>query len=479
MTIDQASGTRPLPTGMESMWERAKELRPENPGAVHHAVIGTALLDGRMDDEAFTQAVHDVISHHVALRLQFATTSLDPEVSIRQPAKVELHKVDIADLDSSAQRQYYATRILKVEQDREYDLKRDRLWTIHLVKLASEKHLLILARFHLLMDGWSNRIVLEDLIHSYRYRRGIAHPPQWASQDLFDMSADQDAGKLDDSSLRQLAEQVMRRDDLFPVPTGKPRSGDYLISNRAVAFALDGGTRKALDRTAWANRCTPYIVFLAAYRLLLSLSCPGQTPIIGSSALRSKVNSHRRVVGPFNRELFIVTDLDRRMSLKQCTVAARSAVDHAIRCTTGYKRLAKAVNPNFDAERPWSDLNIFNAYIQSEPPLVGDLVYPDIRMSEGLPPAWRAVTSANFRLRVSDVGPETIPAWIKHTAPNVQIDDNRSGGHIFYNATFFRPASVHLLAETYVRLVAAFAREPDLRICDLRLTSNILTEGNA
>ncbi|MFJ6655746.1 amino acid adenylation domain-containing protein [Streptomyces sp. NPDC091377] len=128
----------------------------------------TGALDGPRLREAFAGLLH----RHPSLRAGFVTRRSGATVQV-VPAHAELpwHDVDLTDLTEDERR----TRVADLlHQDRlaRFDPRRPPLLRVTLVRLAAERHLLLLTSHHILWDGWSMTRVLAELWHLYEAGSG-------------------------------------------------------------------------------------------------------------------------------------------------------------------------------------------------------------------------------------------------------------------------------------------------------------------
>src|SRR5580658_6121452 len=128
-------------------------------------------LQGPLDAGALKAAVRGLMLRHPNLRAAFLHKGLDrPRQVVPQQVSLPWEFVDLSSLDE-AQRRSGVDRLLKNDFARRFDPSRPPLLRFTAVALEAKRHLLVFTYHHLLLDGWSMPIVLQDLFALYD-RRG-------------------------------------------------------------------------------------------------------------------------------------------------------------------------------------------------------------------------------------------------------------------------------------------------------------------
>ncbi|WP_164931455.1 non-ribosomal peptide synthetase [Longirhabdus pacifica] len=151
------------------------ELTPMQSGMLYHAiqdskanlhiVQGCVKLKGVMHAELLEQSFNHIIQKYDVLRTAFVYEKVNQPLQIifkDRPAKLEL--VDLSYLE---EKQKALVQYRTSDRNRAFDLTKDVLIRLHLVKLGHENYELIWNFHHMLMDGWCWSIVFDELITVY------------------------------------------------------------------------------------------------------------------------------------------------------------------------------------------------------------------------------------------------------------------------------------------------------------------------
>ncbi len=127
----------------------------------------TCTLVGDLDHVAFRQAWDDVVRRHSALRTGFAWQGLKkPLQVVRRETALEWCECDLSD-QGEADRLRRWTEIKETDQRKGFDLTRPPLMRLSLVRTGGKVHCLAWTVHHLVLDGWSLPLVLQEVFASY------------------------------------------------------------------------------------------------------------------------------------------------------------------------------------------------------------------------------------------------------------------------------------------------------------------------
>ncbi|XVQ85649.1 non-ribosomal peptide synthase/polyketide synthase [Microbispora siamensis] len=171
-------------------------------GADVYSVQEVLSLRGPLDGAALRRAVTGLLRRHPSLRAGFWHEGL------AQPVQIVLGEVETpwaeADLSGlgEAERAAELTAIVAEERTRRFDLARPPLVRFTLVRLGEDDHRLVIANHHILFDGWSMQVLLEELFALYR---GETLPAAAEFRDHLAWLAGQDATQAEAAWRRALA----------------------------------------------------------------------------------------------------------------------------------------------------------------------------------------------------------------------------------------------------------------------------------
>ena len=153
------------------------ELSPAQQGMLFHTLYTpesdayfnqlSCVIEGPLDQKVFREAWSRVIGHHPALRTSFHWEGLENPIQVvHRNAIAEWLDDDWSRLDSEAQDERWQ-QYLRDDRQRKFNLTRAPLMRFGLFQLNDEAHRFNWSHHHLLLDGWSSAIVLNDVLTAY------------------------------------------------------------------------------------------------------------------------------------------------------------------------------------------------------------------------------------------------------------------------------------------------------------------------
>jgi amino acid adenylation domain-containing protein/non-ribosomal peptide synthase protein (TIGR01720 family) len=131
-------------------------------GSAYHAQLALDFT-GPLPAERLRGAAQLLLDRHPALRATFVHGDLPGPVQVI-PARVTLPwaQADLSALPAS-QRGPAAKRLAEAERQRPFDLTDPPLLRMLLIRLGEDQHQLVISNHHLLWDGWSTPVLLDEL----------------------------------------------------------------------------------------------------------------------------------------------------------------------------------------------------------------------------------------------------------------------------------------------------------------------------
>jgi amino acid adenylation domain-containing protein/non-ribosomal peptide synthase protein (TIGR01720 family) len=152
-------------------------LTPLQQGMVFHSLYAPASgvyviqvsleLHGALNLDRFVQAWQQVIDRHAVLRTAFVWDALEqPLQVVWRSVPLPLTQLDWRSLPT-AQQQAQLAELRQQQQQQGFDLTLAPLMHLTLIQTAADRHQLLWSYHHLLLDGWSMPLILQDLLTHY------------------------------------------------------------------------------------------------------------------------------------------------------------------------------------------------------------------------------------------------------------------------------------------------------------------------
>ncbi|MDR6499786.1 amino acid adenylation domain-containing protein [Burkholderia ambifaria] len=256
------------------------EVDPE--GSLAYNVNTTLELKGRLDEAAMRAAVQGLVDRHEALR-----TTLTPDGSgqiVHPSLKLQ---IPLIDTDQDAWRDH--------ESRQPFDLVNGPLFRAALVRLDSERHLLVMTAHHIICDGSTFGILLEDLARAYAGAAPAAAPLQFREY-LKQLDGQRHSPETKANRAYWL-EQCARRAEPLNLPLDYPRPAVKTFHGERVSLHLDAAEAGSLRAAARQNGCTLYMMLLAGFNLFLHRIAGQQEIVTGIPVTGRSVAGSDRLAG--------------------------------------------------------------------------------------------------------------------------------------------------------------------------------------
>jgi glutamate-1-semialdehyde-2,1-aminomutase len=254
-------------------------------------------LRGSLNLDAMRQAVQKILERHEALR-----TTIDNQGNFQQilpSLKIDVPSIDFSNADSYEGESQVAKWIER-EGRKPFDLSKGPLLRVSILKLEEQLHCLVLTAHHIVVDGWSIDLILQDLGAIYSAGcQGIACqlelPMQFRDYIQWQEQQSQSEKMAADESywLEQFAGSI----PVLELPTDYPRPSLQTYTGDEQSIIIDASCYDELKSLSTQQGCTLFMTLLAGFSLLLSHLSSQDDLVIGISAAGQSSLGHKNLVG--------------------------------------------------------------------------------------------------------------------------------------------------------------------------------------
>ena len=283
-------------------------------------------LKGELDPSAMEFALQQLVHRHEALRTTLSTDG--NTLCIVAAMQIDIPKIDLSTLTSSARDEKLA-QIIEQDVRQPFNIEQGPLFRAQIIKLDPYEHLLLVNAHHIVCDGWSWAILIEDLSMLYAAAvRGIAPElpvaekfSEYAIAQLAE-SQQQDAIETEKYWLAQFADAVPIVD--FPTDRSRPPLRTFNSAREDWELAPELGDR--LKQLGTKFGCSFATTILAGFEVWLH-RLTGQTDLVVGIPSSGQVTSGRdRLVGHCVNLLPLRTQIDGKTSFSDYLQIRRSTI---------------------------------------------------------------------------------------------------------------------------------------------------------
>lgn len=225
-------------------------------------------LTGECNVAALRTAVAELVGRHVALRCRFVRTPDGPYRQQELAATASPLRIDDLRAGPADRRAARAGEICQEMAETPFDLGRSTTPRCRLLRLDTDRWILMVVTHHIGTDGWALSLVLTELAELYRSAAtGTPSRLSAPGAQCTDYARWQQATHDQAAQQRALAFWRTRLANVafgLELPTDRPRPAAPTGSGGTVRLAVPGSTRQLVAGVAAARHVTPFAVAAAA-----------------------------------------------------------------------------------------------------------------------------------------------------------------------------------------------------------------------
>ncbi|WP_242198389.1 MULTISPECIES: non-ribosomal peptide synthase/polyketide synthase [unclassified Pseudomonas] len=264
----EAEDRQALSYAQQRMWF----LWQLDPASGAYNLPGAVRLKGALSLRALEQAFASLVARHETLRTVFQRQADERLTQVSVDPSLVVEHLEFSAMAAVEQEQAVndaATRQSLLP----FDLEHGPLLRVQLLKLNAQEHVLLLTLHHIVSDGWSMNVLIDEFIRCYdAHERNEAPqlpalPIQYSDYALWQRRW-LEAGE----QARQLAYWQARLGDEHPVlelPTDHPRPAMPSYQGTRHHFAIDPSLAAQLRTCAQKHNVTLFMLLLGAFNVLL------------------------------------------------------------------------------------------------------------------------------------------------------------------------------------------------------------------
>jgi hypothetical protein len=251
------------------------------------------------------------VRRHEVLRTTFAEIEGEPQQMIAPSSEVNLPVVDLCDLEA-AEQEATVRRYVEEAAAQRFDLSRGPLMTTEMLKLADDEHVLLLTLHHIIADGWSMGVLVDEVAALYeafveRRESPLAELPiqyadyaiwqrQWLQTEVLERLLDYWRERLAGAALLEL-------------PSDYSRTAEQPVGSASLIFDLSPELTAALNELTRREGVTLFMTLLACWQLLLARYTGEEDIVIGSPIANRNRAEVEGLIGLFVNILVLRTQV--------------------------------------------------------------------------------------------------------------------------------------------------------------------------
>jgi amino acid adenylation domain-containing protein len=441
----------PASAAQRNMWVAAGLA---GPSAIYNLPYAVRIA-GQLRVPELGRALQSLVERHAALRTAFEVEDGELRQVIHRRVDCTLPLVELGGRDAN-DRQGMLSRLLEEQAQQPFDLTRSPLWRACLYQVADAEHVLLLVVHHLVCDGWSHAILMQDLGAIYAALVAGKEQPAPGREVTYADYVLSPHGEPAEAQIRaQLDYWKSRLAGLQPtrLSADRPARPRHDAPGAVERFLIPAEQVAKLRQLGRADNSTLYMVLLAAFQtLLMRYTGKKNISVVSPAAARTRAR-YRSVVGLFSNTLVMRADLGGNPPFRGLLAQVRDTAVQAY------------AHQDVQADRLISELGLERSGGRNT-------LDPVCFALQSLP-------DSSLRL----AGTQCV-AWQPHTgAARCELSctlydaEGALRGELEFRTDLFERAAIQRLAKHFQTLLGAIVAAPDTPVADLQLLDDLERRG--
>ena len=325
---EKASNTKssyPLSYGQQALWF----LYQSTPESSAYNTAFAVRIRSEVDLQALKTSFQKIINRHPSLRTTFSMRDGKTVQEVHGYQDVCFEKID-----ASGWSEDELNRKAIEAYQRPFDLERGPVLRVTVFSPSDRDHVLLLNIHHIVSDGWSLWMLLQELRAQYTAQttgeKAFLPPATCSYPDYIqwqtDMLASSQGEQLWDYWKNKLAGEL----PILELPTDHPRAPIQTYRGASCSFKLNEKLSQKLKQLAKSEGITLYMILLAAFQVLLHRYTGQEDILVGSPTsgrIKSEFNS---IIGYFVNPVVLRANLSGNPTFKEFLGQVRQTVLEAM-----------------------------------------------------------------------------------------------------------------------------------------------------
>ncbi len=448
----------PLSFSQERLWF-LEQLNPDN---YAYRIPIAIRMHGPLSHQSLERSLREVVRRHEVLRTSFRLLDDGPVQILHDADDFQMRVADLGTLDD-AHRESELQRLMQAEIEQRLNLADDKLFHAGLVQLAPEEHVLVVTMHHIISDGWSLGVLIEEISAVYSAdligeAATLAELPiQYSDYAIWQRNWLQ--GEVLEQQLAYWREQIKGAETVLDLPTDKPRPAVQTFNGGLESHVLPAELAQSLTRLSQAEGVTLFMTLLAGFQILLARYSGQKQFLIGTPIAGRRLQELEGLIGFFANTLVLRTDITGAESGRELLAKVRET------CLGAYSHQDVPLEVLIEGveERDLSRSPLFQVLFVLQNAPLSQLNFPGVTPSQIEVDKGTAI----FDLTLS-------------------ISDAPGGGlwaSVEYNTDLYERATIRRILDHYQMVLQSLVANPSQRTADLPLLTQperqqILVEWN-
>ena len=440
----QHEPTIPLSFAQERLWF----LNQLEGSTANYNLPGAIRIRGDLDVKALQQSLSEIVNRHEVLRTRFQTVNGSPIQVIEPEIAININLLDLREKEASEQQTALKQQIQQ-EANSAFELEKAPLIRCRLLQLETQEYVLLVTMHHIVSDGWSIGLFIQELSVLYQaFSQGKPSPLPELSIQYADYAVWQRqrlSGEVLETQLSYWKQQLAGVPGLLQLPSDRPRLSRQTYRGKTQNFSLSADLTQSLQALSRESGTTLFMTLLAAFATLL-YRYSGQADIaIGSPIANRHHGDIESLIGCFVNTLVLRTRCEGNPSFKSLLTQVKETTLKAYEYQdVPFGQIVEALRP----QRSLSHSPLFQVMFILQNASLAEVELSGLRLNE----LEQESTTARFdlTLSISETDEGVVGAWE-------------------YNTDLFDSSTIARMLGHFQSLLSAIVENPQLKVDEIPL----------
>ncbi|HET6975216.1 MAG TPA: amino acid adenylation domain-containing protein [Pyrinomonadaceae bacterium] len=301
----------PLSFAQQRLWI----LDKLEPNRATHNLPSALELEGLLNVAALKQSLNEIIRRHEVLRTTFNIIDGEPAQFTSLPVSINLSFIDLSQLSEPEKE---ARRLAREEAEKPFDLTRGPLLRAMLVRLSETSHLLLVTLHHIVADGWSITLLVQELGVLYAANSRGEQSRLWELEisyaDYAVWQREWLTGEHLEKQLGYWREQLSGELPVLKLPLAKVRAAEPRHRGGLETVRVGRELTQRLRELGRREGATLFMTLLAAWQILLWRLSGESDVVVGTPVAGRGRRELEPLIGFFVNTLVLRTRLEAEAS---------------------------------------------------------------------------------------------------------------------------------------------------------------------
>lgn len=270
-------------------------------------------IEGFLDTDKLKDAVEIIAQRHDNLRMSIKKFQGEPIQKISDKLKLEYEVMDLSLINNDIANKIVDDHIYRLVR-KKYDFENGPLWRMKTFKLTNKQYKLLINFHHIICDGWSIKIFMDELVDCYRQLmedKSIKFNSLSYNYKDYSYSQLQLADSASWTAKRRFWQDYLKGDlQNLNLPTDFQRKPQNSFNGNSIYFTITGTLYKKIKNITEKYDTTLFNVLMTSYNIFLYRYTQQKNIIVGTTVANRSHSELESIIGFFANTLVFKTSID-------------------------------------------------------------------------------------------------------------------------------------------------------------------------